>query len=310
MNHTTTINYRQYLITVRNPIDRIISWYKYESYLQRTAVNGEIKSPVFRMLWSECYPTVEQLIVNGLLPYEEVASSLPRKTRTAGGTISRRESGLGKGSWFESTCRSVATQCLRGKQKCFAHNYYNYEIYLEDLILWKQVCSNKNYSVGQNDDDDKKADNTDIKDTSEDIHTTTTKIIPSIPAKEEEIASRTEELQKYGPPHERLDCAERQNIRIDVIRLEHTDKDFRRTMELWTDIPLLDLEDIGYKVYNAAGTSDSTGSSSTSTKQSNFGPNKNYNNNNENRNNNNIDKVQIQNGITNLCKHICTELII
>ena len=67
-------------------------------------------------------------------------------------------------------CQQLAKKCLKGDIMCFGHNFYNYEVYGEDLLLWKSQ------------DDDKK-----------------------------------------------------KNIRIDVIRSEHSMDDFENIVQLWTD---------------------------------------------------------------------------
>jgi hypothetical protein len=139
-------NYKQYLVPVRNPIDRLISWFNYERHLFRVAGRQRIHSYLGRLIY--CYPDVNDLITNGLANGSD----------NPGGN--------------QTSCQVLARECLVGKIPCYAHNFYNYEVYLEDLIQWRE-CNHEN-------------------------------------------------------------CTAREEIRIDVLRSEHSQGDMNRILELWT----------------------------------------------------------------------------
>jgi hypothetical protein len=74
----------------------------------------------------------------------------------------------------QTTCQKLARACLIGEVRCLFHNFYNYEVYLEDLIRLRECASG-------------------IK----------------------------------------ANCTGR-DIRIDVLRSEHSRGDMNRVLELWT----------------------------------------------------------------------------
>mmetsp|Transcript_34319 Transcript_34319/g.83267 ORF Transcript_34319/g.83267 Transcript_34319/m.83267 type:complete len:416 (+) Transcript_34319:1333-2580(+) len=119
---TTVKKYSSFVATVRNPIDRIISWYYYERY-RVSAVNyfkhsipGKKYAYPFH---KHCYrhPTAVGTMIR------EVLLSKPAND-------SKRKD-----------CIQLATRCLSGDIPCYAHNYFNYETYLEDILLWKGAAS-------------------------------------------------------------------------------------------------------------------------------------------------------------------------
>ena len=121
--------YSQFLVNVRNPIDRLISWYNYElqSYNKEPRwQQGGAASTNFERLKS-CFPQgIGQIVQEGLIG------------RTTGDSSNSSPSGL---SFPE--CQQLAKDCLKGDIMCFGHNFYNYEVYGEDLLRWKQASSEK-----------------------------------------------------------------------------------------------------------------------------------------------------------------------
>lgn len=122
--------YTQFLINLRDPIDRLFSWYNYEltSYVYEprwsTANQTGQASDNFRRLTQECFPGNENengfiQMVNGGLMSPEAES-----TNETGGDAA-------------PSCDKLARLCLRGDIMCFGHNYYNYEVYLEEILLRK-----------------------------------------------------------------------------------------------------------------------------------------------------------------------------
>ncbi|KAG7343751.1 hypothetical protein IV203_021759 [Nitzschia inconspicua] len=174
--------YQQFLVNVRNPIDRLISWYNYESqsfYKEPRWKEGGIASTNFQQL-KECYPDgIGQIIYDGLL-----GDTVQKNDDTDDGSISpsiTTTTNL-QSKPTTSRCRKLAKDCLRGDIMCFGHNFYNYEVYGEDLLRWK-------------------------------LTTTTTTTSPE----------------------------PKNDIRVDVIRSEHSMEDFETIIQLWTQ-PVVDAK--------------------------------------------------------------------
>ena len=114
-------NYSQFLVTVRNPIDRLVSWFYY-SRTHRTT-----KPTTASTTMHSCYNTINDLVT---------ATMLPNKNLTGNEDYP---------PYFHSTtnnCVEVGRKCLMGEQKCKDHNFYNNEVYMEDLVYWRS-CYNK-----------------------------------------------------------------------------------------------------------------------------------------------------------------------
>ena len=111
----TYSNYSRFLVTVRNPIDRLVSWFYFSRTHKRTHT---IHS---------CYNTINDLVTATMLP----------KTNLTGNEDYP--------PYFHNTtnnCVEVGQKCLMGEQNCKHHNFYNNEVYMEDLVYWKS-CYNK-----------------------------------------------------------------------------------------------------------------------------------------------------------------------
>ena len=111
----TYSNYSRFLVTVRNPIDRLVSWFYFSRTHKRTHT---IHS---------CYNTINDLVTATMLP----------KTNLTGNEDYP--------PYFHNTtnnCVEVGQKCLMGEQNCKHHNFYNNEVYMEDLVYWRS-CYNK-----------------------------------------------------------------------------------------------------------------------------------------------------------------------
>jgi len=89
------------IVSVRNPVERLISWYLYES--RTTKLTGE---------WAKlkhCYPTFDKMVTDGL-SIEKANSTETRE------------------------CQTQAVKCVSGKVQCNYHNFYNYQYYLAAIL--------------------------------------------------------------------------------------------------------------------------------------------------------------------------------
>ena len=181
--------YDQFLVNVRDPIDRLISWYNYELVaFQKEAKKWTIANQTgqasnnFHRLTHVCFPGTNGFAA---MVHSGLVSSTPRTAadRSGDGIINDNDNE----NRIAPSCKELAQLCLRGDIMCFGHNYYNYEVYLEEILLRKGLSTHgSNINNKQLDDNDNRRSN---------------------------------------------------NIRIDVIRSEHSMDDFNRTVGLWTLFP-------------------------------------------------------------------------
>ena len=115
--------YNHFLVPVRNPVDRLISWFNFEMPPLGDS-NPRVMVPNKQNLF-DCYQDIDSVMTKGLVSPEENRNL--------------------------TFCEQHATACLTGAIRCHHHNYYNYEVYTEDLIEWK-TChyQNKTMTAGTN----------------------------------------------------------------------------------------------------------------------------------------------------------------
>jgi hypothetical protein len=196
-HHSELRYYNHFLIPVRNPVDRIVSWYNFERYIMnvdRTRYGERLD------VLSRCYDKVDDLLVHGLDPTTVLPSS---QSSSAEQNVTQ-------------VCRRVAKDCVTGRYPCYAHNFFNYEYYLESLLirLGDGAESNRRRALDQGN------------------ATTWTSTTSS--------STRTYDA---GGNHDK-DSENNQDgnngtnqIRIDIVRAEHSAVDMNRTLELWTGKP-------------------------------------------------------------------------
>jgi hypothetical protein len=114
-NHKEAKHYNKFLVPVRNPVDRMISWFYYERENVRDPTKKRQSKRMEQL--DKCYPNVTALFSHGLVPAESINN--------------------------QTTCQRLARSCITGELPCYAHNFFNYEVYLEDLLLWKGAASSE-----------------------------------------------------------------------------------------------------------------------------------------------------------------------
>jgi hypothetical protein len=128
--------YQQFLVNVRDPIDRLASWYNYELIAFKkeprwsTADKSGEPSDNFKRLSRKCFPGKDgfaAMVKSGMLLASASERKIDQKTITSGAGL---------------TCNQLARACLRGDIMCYGHNFYNYEVYLEELLRRKGLATN------------------------------------------------------------------------------------------------------------------------------------------------------------------------
>jgi hypothetical protein len=108
-NHQLQSQYNHFLVPVRSPLARLTSWFYYERFWMEEAKRRYGKR--LHTLVEECgFRTINELFLNG-------QKGLPTKPTS----MSRQ-------------CQQMANECITGEYPCFAHNFFNYEFYLEDIL--------------------------------------------------------------------------------------------------------------------------------------------------------------------------------
>ena len=186
--------FSHYVVLVRNPIHRLVSWFYYDRSMLSEDMwlkNGGPASQNAVRLFRTCYPNMTAMVQDSLLhdsDYNDNNNDNPNNNNTTnertGMLVPNLTLGIphtpnAKGKHLD--CRQLARSCLWGEIMCHGHNYYNFEYYVEELLLWKGLSQT----------------------VERDATTTTTTVL-------------------------------RPGIRIDVLRVEHTPRDLNRTVSLWT----------------------------------------------------------------------------
>ena len=165
--------YSHYIVTIRNPIDRLVSWFSFEQKkmtLKQWQKRGGPASSNGKRLFHKCYGSIAEMARDSLVEsgYSNKINELSLTTTTPG------LPNIANPNADHLDCRALARACFRGEIMCPCHNYYNYEFYLEKILAWKGMAYNQTLATPQRD------------------------------------------------------------FRIDVIRIEYTQQDMDRTMQLWT----------------------------------------------------------------------------
>jgi len=100
-------NYSSFVITVRDPIDRIISWFLYQHPENELIKNSPQAEKLF-----ECYHDIDDLATKGLLPI------INNQNLTT----------------YEKECMKLAHDCVEGKSSHFIHAYFNYHFYTKEIL--------------------------------------------------------------------------------------------------------------------------------------------------------------------------------
>ena len=112
--------YTSFLVNVRNPIDRMRSWFLHEHFLNEPVTHPEFSKNTLHcgpLMLGSCYKNFDQLASVGLLPPRDLRSKLPiRKDLTP------------------DECAHWAWSAIEGDIPATYHNHFNYEWYLRTLF--------------------------------------------------------------------------------------------------------------------------------------------------------------------------------
>jgi len=112
--------YTSFLVNLRNPIDRMKSWYLHEHFLNEPTTQPEFSKNTLHcgaLMLGSCYKTFDDLTAVGLLPPRDLSNRLPiRKDLTP------------------DECGHWAWSAVEGAIPASYHNHFNYEWYLRPLL--------------------------------------------------------------------------------------------------------------------------------------------------------------------------------
>lgn len=116
-----------FLISVRNPIERMVSWYNYENARQKWVHQpGQLGQPRYQCLkrlqkwgdWDGCFETLDELATNCTPP-------------TSSNIVEEKQ----------QSCQRLAWDVVRGTIGCAVHNEFNYANYRNAIHKLKSVDS-------------------------------------------------------------------------------------------------------------------------------------------------------------------------
>ena len=125
-------NFTQYLLPIRNPIDRLVSWFNFDRVSELALKRRHEKSSYpIATTFHTCFNTINDVITAVLLELLRNLSSTPYNSSFS--------------QYFHNNtknCLEVGRLCLMGIKHCAHHNLYNNEYYMENLVHWK-ICHNQ-----------------------------------------------------------------------------------------------------------------------------------------------------------------------
>ena len=129
-NLDKTLTHQHFLIPVRNPVDRLVSWFYYERHFQTVSQTRysialhELIDP------SRCgFTTANELFLGTKTKQQYTVATSTTSITTSSSSISN----LPKEATPEY-CYKLSRDCLAGDIPCYGHNFFNYEYYLEDVL--------------------------------------------------------------------------------------------------------------------------------------------------------------------------------
>ena len=112
--------YTSFLVNLRNPIERMKSWYLHEHFLNEPITQPEFSKNTLHcgaLMLGSCYKSFDDLASIGLLPPRDLSNRLPiRKDLTP------------------DECAHWAWSAIEGAIPATYHNHFNYEWYLRPLL--------------------------------------------------------------------------------------------------------------------------------------------------------------------------------
>jgi hypothetical protein len=227
-----TISVNHFLVSIRNPVDRLVSWFHYEKHFQTIKQKRYSRALNELIDPSRCgFSTVNEVFLgkqqekqqqSGMeerkidITFEQEDTN-PNSTNSTNSTNNNNNNnsidngtntGLPKVATSEY-CYKLSRDCLSGDIPCYGHNFFNYEYYLEEIlvrVLQGVAASREAENMTGNNNG-----NTD-KDTQLQEQSQTMQILP----------------------------------RVDVIRAEKSWDDLNRTLSEWTGLPMTPDMDLFY----------------------------------------------------------------
>lgn len=159
-----TLSGRHFLVPIRNPVDRLISWFHYEKHFQTIKQTRYSRALNELIDASRCgLSTANEVFLGKKLPHDDIHRNsnnnrYNKTSPTLTGTLSEQldanltrtnTNASSSSSTSTSTntsiglpkvatpdyCYKLSRDCLSGDIPCYGHNFFNYEYYLEDILV-------------------------------------------------------------------------------------------------------------------------------------------------------------------------------
>ena len=132
-----SIRFDNFLITTRNPLDRIISWFYYIHPSHPPPKNRHHKRGCQNFALFHCWDTIQEL--------SEVGLDLTNSTSSSNFEIPEISTHPHASNQTVEECRAWAWDAIMGRRQCW-HNYYNYNYTYGPLVqeMKRQSSTNNN----------------------------------------------------------------------------------------------------------------------------------------------------------------------
>ncbi len=142
-NLHNTLSDLHFLVPVRNPVDRLVSWFYYEKHFQTVKQTRYSKALNDLIHPSRCaFTTANELFLgNKTTNDKQNSSSNDSIIMPLSDIIDPVATAISP-----EYCYKLSRECLSGALPCYGHNFFNYEYYLEDILvrILKGVEASKN----------------------------------------------------------------------------------------------------------------------------------------------------------------------
>eukprot|EP00531_Pseudo-nitzschia_arenysensis_P018143 CAMPEP_0116145932 /NCGR_PEP_ID=MMETSP0329-20121206/16889_1 /TAXON_ID=697910 /ORGANISM="Pseudo-nitzschia arenysensis, Strain B593" /LENGTH=571 /DNA_ID=CAMNT_0003641635 /DNA_START=233 /DNA_END=1948 /DNA_ORIENTATION=+ len=134
-NTQKTLSADHFLVPIRNPVDRLVSWFYYEKHFQ-TVKKTRYSQALYELIHpSRCgFASANDLFLgkSKMIMGEQHETN---HSMLKGDSSQPSKSLLPTRNSSAEYCHYLSRECLSGAMPCYGHNFFNYEYYLEDILV-------------------------------------------------------------------------------------------------------------------------------------------------------------------------------